>query len=271
MICASCRYEGGTPSDHEPWCPAFMVGAIDLEGQTTITQELERPARMTRRERLEARAERRRDWAGSRTAKADAAHARVHAIADGIPFGQPILVGHHSERHARRDQARMESGMRASVDNSRKAQEHAEKAAGIERQLRTSIFSDDADAVEQLEAKIARLEQKRDAAKTANAAYRKEHAAELKTMTAYERSQAVPVPAYSLTGYGAEIRRCRDRIEQINRDKAAVESGDRGRGKQMMSRYAGTCADCGAAIEKGSPITYYRTTREAVHGGGCGE
>ena len=55
------------------------------------------------RERRLAKAERLREWAEKRQAKSAAAFKGVHTIADGIPFGQPILVGHHSERHARRD------------------------------------------------------------------------------------------------------------------------------------------------------------------------
>jgi hypothetical protein len=39
----------------------------------------------------------------------------VDAIADGIPLGQPILVGHHSERRARKDAERIENGMRRAV------------------------------------------------------------------------------------------------------------------------------------------------------------
>jgi DNA repair exonuclease SbcCD ATPase subunit len=220
---------------------------------------------MTRREKLEARVERRRQWAESRERSGEAARERVHQIADQIPFGQPILVGHHSEAGARADQRRIENGMRSAVDNWRMAEHHEEKAQGIERQLRTSIFSDDADAVEQLEAKIAKLEAKRDSAKLANAAYRKEHAAELKTMGAYARSIAVPVPAYSLTSYGAEIRRCRDRIEQIKRDQAAQASGVRTGGRVMASRYGGTCPDCGEDFARGEMITWYHSTREAVH------
>lgn len=222
---------------------------------------------LTRRDRLEARVERRREWAESRGQKADAAHDRVHSIADRIPFGQPILVGHHSERGARADQRRIENGMRSAVDNWNMAQHHEQKAEGIERQLRTSIFSDDADAVEQLEAKIAKLEARRDGAKAANAAYRKEHGAELKTMGAYQRSQAVPVPSYTLTGYGAEIRRCRERITDIQRQAVAVESGERGHGKPMLSRYAGTCPDCGEDFARDASIVYYRLTKEAVCAG----
>ena len=35
-----------------------------------------------------------------RAADAERAHAGVNAITDGIPLGQPILVGHHSEKRA---------------------------------------------------------------------------------------------------------------------------------------------------------------------------
>ena len=37
------------------------------------------------------------------------------AIADNIPFGQPILIGHHSEKRARRDKEKIDNGMRKAV------------------------------------------------------------------------------------------------------------------------------------------------------------
>lgn len=220
---------------------------------------------MTRRERLEARAEKRRTWAGSAERKADAAHERVYQIADGIPFGQPILVGHHSEGRARRDQARMESGMRTSVDESRKAERHEEAADSIERQLANSIFSDDENAVEQLRAKVKRLETQRNEWKAANAEYRRERKAELAAMTPYERSQAIPYPSYSLTNLGATIRNAKQRADQLEQEQAMVAAGERGHGRTMGSRYPGTCADCGGEIERGTPIIWYRLTREAIH------
>jgi DNA repair exonuclease SbcCD ATPase subunit len=220
---------------------------------------------MTRRERLEARAERRRLWAGSREAKAAAAHDRVHAIADQIPFGQPILVGHHSEGRARRDQARMESGMRAAVDNGRMADRHAERAENIERHLRASIFSDDADAVEQLRAKADRLEADRDRWKAENAEWRRTHKAELAAMGAYDRGQSVPYPSYSLQNIGQRIREARQRADRLEREQADQAAGVRRGGRVMSARFSSSCADCGEEIEKGSPITYYRSTREAVH------
>lgn len=66
-------------------------------------------------ERAADRAERFGDYAEKRAADADHAHRAVEAITEGIPLGQPILVGHHSERRARKDQERIEAGMRRAV------------------------------------------------------------------------------------------------------------------------------------------------------------
>ena len=66
---------------------------------------------MTRRERLERKLEKRLEWAEGRNRKANAAFDAAHRAVAGIPFGQPILVGHHSERRHRRDLARHDSAM----------------------------------------------------------------------------------------------------------------------------------------------------------------
>jgi hypothetical protein len=66
-------------------------------------------------ERAEERSERFSEYSDKRSEDADRAHNSVSAIADGIPFGQPILVGHHSERRARKDAERIETGMRKAI------------------------------------------------------------------------------------------------------------------------------------------------------------
>lgn len=66
-------------------------------------------------ERAEDRAERFEDYSEKRAQDADQAHAGVEAIAGNIPLGQPILVGHHSEKRARKDAERIENGMRRAV------------------------------------------------------------------------------------------------------------------------------------------------------------
>lgn len=84
-------------------------------------------------ERQEQRAERFEEYADNRQADAHSAKAAVDAIADGIPFGQPILVGHHSERHARRDAEKIENGMRRAVKMWETARYWEQRAAGALR------------------------------------------------------------------------------------------------------------------------------------------
>jgi len=66
-------------------------------------------------ERQEERAERFETYSEKRAEDAERAHEYVAAITDNIPLGQPILIGHHSERHARKDAERIENGMRKAV------------------------------------------------------------------------------------------------------------------------------------------------------------
>jgi protein-L-isoaspartate O-methyltransferase len=84
-------------------------------------------------ERAEERADRFEDYSDRRRGDADAAHAAVERIADGIPLGQPILVGHHSERHARRDAEKIENGMRKAVKLWETSRYWADRAAGAIR------------------------------------------------------------------------------------------------------------------------------------------
>lgn len=66
-------------------------------------------------DRADERAERFAEYSEKRKADADLAHTSASTIADIIPFGQPILVGHHSERRARRDAQRIENSLRRAV------------------------------------------------------------------------------------------------------------------------------------------------------------
>jgi protein-L-isoaspartate O-methyltransferase len=67
-------------------------------------------------ERAEDRADRFSDYSNRRQREADMAHNAVAAIADNIPLGQPIIVGHHSERRARKDAERIQTGMRKAIN-----------------------------------------------------------------------------------------------------------------------------------------------------------
>jgi len=84
-------------------------------------------------DRAEERSERFEGYQESRAADAERAHKAVAAIADNIPLGQPILVGHHSERHARRDAKRIENGMRKAVKMWKTSEYWRDRAAGALR------------------------------------------------------------------------------------------------------------------------------------------
>ena len=129
---------------------------------------------MTYRDRRIAKAERLREWADSRDAKAIAARKRSDEIADIIPMGQPILVGHHSENRHRRDVGRIDSGMRQSIEHADKADEFRRRADSIEAAAEKSVYSDDEDAIDKLRERIAGTEQYRDAMKRANSIARKD-------------------------------------------------------------------------------------------------
>lgn len=84
-------------------------------------------------DRAEQRADRFEDYSESRAADAERARDYVSSIADNIPLGQPILVGHHSERHARRDAEKIENGMRRAVQMWETSKYWTDRAAGAIR------------------------------------------------------------------------------------------------------------------------------------------
>jgi protein-L-isoaspartate O-methyltransferase len=66
-------------------------------------------------DRAEERAERFDEYSERRAEEADRAHAAVDGIAQRFEGGQPILVGHHSEKRARKDAERIQNGMRHAI------------------------------------------------------------------------------------------------------------------------------------------------------------
>lgn len=113
--------------------PAWTPGREDL--LIELAGEIEDEDRSLV-DRAEERADRFEDYSGKRAADAERAHKVVAAIADNIPLGQPILVGHHSERRARKDAERIESGMRKAVKMWDTSKYWEDRAAGALRHAR---------------------------------------------------------------------------------------------------------------------------------------
>lgn len=80
--------------------------------------------------RAEDRADRFEDYSDKRAKDAATARNAVQAIGQRFEFGQPILVGHHSERKARKDAERMENGMRRAVSMWETSNYWKDRAAG---------------------------------------------------------------------------------------------------------------------------------------------
>ena len=68
-------------------------------------------------------------WAGSAEVKAETASRRAFSLVAGIPMGQPILVGHHSEKRHRRALDDSWNALGKSVALNDKAEQHEAKAS----------------------------------------------------------------------------------------------------------------------------------------------
>jgi protein-L-isoaspartate O-methyltransferase len=84
-------------------------------------------------DRAEQRADRFDGYRSNRLRDANAAHDAVHNIAQRFEAGQPILVGHHSQRRAERDKERMDRKMAQAVQMWDTAEYWQRRAAGALR------------------------------------------------------------------------------------------------------------------------------------------
>ncbi|MDD5551421.1 MAG: DUF3560 domain-containing protein, partial [Candidatus Omnitrophica bacterium] len=75
-----------------------------------------------------AKAEHAAEMAAKHESEASSLHDKAHKLADAIPFGQPILVGHHSERHHRSDINKIDNLHRKGVEENEVAQKYADRA-----------------------------------------------------------------------------------------------------------------------------------------------
>jgi len=188
---------------------------------------------MTTRERAEARLERRRLWAASRREKAAERYSQGDPYRGDIAFNtQP---GYISER------ARVIRATEKAVEHMNMADHHEAKAAGIERQLARTIFSDDENAVEALQAKIAKERADVERMKTANKIVRKFKTASPEAIAAFVAAGLpeswaklftpdffgrIGFPSYALTNANANIRRMEKRIEEIKRRNERIAQAE---------------------------------------------
>lgn len=108
------------------WTPKAEDFALKVSGEIDAEET-------TLAERAEIKAARLDGYAARREADAIGFFAAAQRLSERFYGGQPILIGHHSERSARRDQKRMDSAMRNCVTNAKKVDYWNYRAEGVER------------------------------------------------------------------------------------------------------------------------------------------
>jgi hypothetical protein len=176
-----------------------------------------------------AKAERYRELADKAESESNRRYESAHARIEMIPPGQPILVGHHSEKRHRRALEKHDNDMRKAREAQDKAEYYRRRAAAAESNR--AIFSDDPNAAEKLEDKIKRLEERQEMMRKANRLVRKQDREGLLEMGFTESAVAklfepdfcnrVGFADYQLSNNSANIRRLKQRLQSVQ--KAATE------------------------------------------------
>lgn len=164
--------------------------------------------------------------------EAAATHARAHQMAETIPFGQPIHVGHYSEQRDRNFRAKIHNTFGKAFEAMDKADHYASKAAAVGT---GGISSDDPDAIDKLTAQATGLKESQELMKAANRILRKHSGAPEKQVAAlvlagFTEAQAqeaikpdfmgrVGFPSYALSNNNANIHRIEQRIKQLEANR----------------------------------------------------
>lgn len=180
-------------------------------------------------ERKRKRIENARNRAAKSKQDSDKLYKEATKMASVIPMGQPILVGHHSEKADRRYRDKIHNTYGKAFKEMDKAAYYKEKAEIIESN--DAIFSDDPAAVEKLTAKLAALKEIQFFMKEANKCIKKkDRESFLKLHFATEQLwqeltnpaqhfKELGFPAYKFSNNGANIRRIEKRIAQLQRQQ----------------------------------------------------
>lgn len=193
----------------------------------------------TRREvygdRAEIRRERLTHHAGTLQAHAENVLASARSRAANIPFGQPILVGHHSEGRDRNYRAKIHTD----TGKAFALMEKADKVRSQAGSVGSAISSDDPDALVKLRAKLDNAKSSHEIMLAANKAVRAHKnnpdgalAAIVKTGMPEANAREllkpdymgrVGFPAYVLSNSKANIYAMEQRIKDIERTMQAVD------------------------------------------------
>ena len=192
----------------------------------------------------EERQDSKREYYESQAAKAhdesDSRYGAAKQLGECTPFGQPILVGHHSEGRHRRDIAKIDNNMRKSVEAMKKAEHYEQKAASVGT---GGISSDDPEAIDKLNAKLKKLEKDHKEMKGINKivkSKRKNYTDEQKLKDIAEKFPNIEgaekmlepdfcgrigFPSYEMTNSNARMKQVKARIKTLASNAKKAEDG----------------------------------------------
>ena len=181
-------------------------------------------------ERQKVRRERYLELAEKARTESSEGWRRVWELIEVIPFGQPIHVGHHSEKGDRAYRVRIEKTSEKAFRLNEKAEYYEQKAASVGT---GGISSDDPDAIKKLKKEVGHLKDKQERMKAANRAIRMKDTAKgdakLKEMGYTTEDIAtlrtpkygrIGFPAWQISNNGANIRRIEARIKELGQRTA---------------------------------------------------
>lgn len=177
-------------------------------------------------EKRQARIDRLNEAADRAEKRASDTYDSARKMSEAIPFGQPIIVGHHSERSDRNYRKRIDDKFESAFREQSKADELRAKAAAAENN--TAISSDDPEAIQKLKDKLIGLEENQEKMKAINKYYKKngtcigcdgisDESAEKLDNGAKKNYEGRPFPTYTLTNNNQNIRSIKLRINELEK------------------------------------------------------
>lgn len=162
--------------------------------------------------------------AAKNEAESNQLYKTAQDMAGMIPMGQPILVGHHSEKRDRNYRNKIHNIFGKAYEKSNKAEYYEDKAEAIA--YNTAIFSDDPEALQKLKSKLKALQELQEFMKAGNKCIKKQDKtgflalpfateqlwAELSIPDRFKRTG---FPSFKLTNNNATIRATEKRIEEL--------------------------------------------------------
>jgi hypothetical protein len=177
-------------------------------------------------EKRAARIERYKNYSANAEGRSIEAMERADKMSSIIPMGQPILVGHHSEKADRRYREKIWNTRRRSLEEDKKAKYWERRAEAAENSK--AIHSDDPEALNKLSETVEDCEKYSEEMKRINAHYRKtgncladgaDPDLVLKAMKNLEtwKYYKQPFPSFILSSIRARIATAKKRAEAIKR------------------------------------------------------